>query len=204
MPWRFQRVNHLVLLLAIVTGLAAGLLRARLNKSKLNIPNVRLVWLVLVAFLPQLFAFQMHATSLAIPAGLAAASLVSSQLLLLIFAWTNRKLPGGWLLASGLILNLSVILLNGGLMPISPQTVARLVPAAPAGTWHTGSRLGSSKDILLLEGETRLAWLSDRFVPPDWFPIQAAFSLGDFLIAAGVFWMLFSLGKGPEASGKQS
>jgi hypothetical protein len=33
-------------------------------------------------------------------------------------------------------------------------------------------------------------FLGDRFLLPAWSPYQAAFSAGDILIGAGVFWLL--------------
>lgn len=53
----------------------------------------------------------------------------------------------------------------------------------------TGSRFGV-KDVLLAPENTRLEWFADRFLPPEWFDYQVAFSLGDVFIAFGVFWLL--------------
>jgi len=89
----------------------------------------------------------------------------------------------------GLILNITVILANHGFMPVSPQTAARLVGEEAVGKLETGSRFGL-KDILLATEEIRLEFLSDRFLPPVWFPYQVAFSLGDVFLAFGAFWML--------------
>jgi len=125
---------------------------------------------------------------------LAATVLTSSQLLLLLFVWFNRKQSGFWILGVGLFLNLAVIGLNGGLMPISPETLGRMVPDRPAGSWQIGSRVGNAKDIILPTPQTRLAWLSDRFLLPPWFPAQAAFSTGDIFIAIGAFWWLWESG----------
>jgi hypothetical protein len=184
----------LILLLAVVAGLLAGQARAWSGGRHLSAPSLRLVWLVPVAFLPQWLAFFLPATRRLITDNLAAVVLVGSQFLLLIFAWRNRHQPGFWALGLGLALNLLVITLNGGLMPISPQTVARLGPDVPSETWQVGGRFGTSKDVILPSTDTRLGWLSDRFLLPTWFPYRVAFSLGDVFIAGGAFWFLWMLG----------
>ncbi len=75
--------------------------------------------------------------------------LVLSQLTLLVFVFRNWKTPGFWLLGAGLLLNLTVILFNGGLMPITPETVRWLRPDAPENYGQIGQRLGYGKDIVL-------------------------------------------------------
>lgn len=187
----------MILLLAVIAGLAAGQVRAWLGGRSLHIPDLQIAWLVPVAYLPQLVAFQLPATRRILSDPIVAGALINSLLLLLIFAWANRKQPGGWLLGIGLILNLAVIALNGGLMPISPENVARIAPNAPANSWEVGQRMWTSKDIVLPTTEMRLPWLSDRFLLPDWIPYHVAFSFGDILIALGAFWLLWSLG-GPN------
>jgi hypothetical protein len=184
----------LILLLAVIAGLLAGQARAWNGGRHLSAPSLRLVWLVPVAFLPQWLAFFLPATRRLISDNLAAATLVSSQMLLLIFAWRNRHQPGFWAMGFGLALNLLVIALNGGLMPISPETVAQLAPDAPSGAWQVGGRFGTSKDVILPTTATRMWWLSDRFLLPAWFPYRVAFSLGDVFIAGGAFWSLWVLG----------
>jgi hypothetical protein len=149
-------------------------------------------WLLLIAVIPQLFSFHQPHTASVTPDKLAAGILVSSQVLLLVFAWVNRRLPGFWALGLGLVLNLSVITLNGGLMPINPETVYQLSPQAVIESAHFGTRLGSSKDILLAISDTRLWWLSDHLLLPAWIPYRVAFSIGDLFIALGaflLFWM---------------
>jgi hypothetical protein len=99
-----------------------------------------------------------------------------------------------WLLTLGLALNLAVIIANGGLMPISPETAGQLVPAAAVQSMNVGSRFGFGKDVLLLPEGTHLGWLSDRFLLPGWFAYQVAFSLGDIFVASGIFWLLLRQG----------
>jgi hypothetical protein len=75
-------------------------------------------------------------------------------------------------------------------MPLAPETAQALYPEVPPSTWQIGSRPGMSKNILLLYEDTRLAWLSDSILLPEWFPWTRALSPGDLLIVLGVFWLL--------------
>jgi hypothetical protein len=108
---------------------------------------LRLTWLAVLAFLPQWLAFYFSVTRRLIPDYLAVAALVGSQALFLVFAWFNRNQPGFWLLGLGLALNLLVITLNGGLMPISPETVAQLVPDALPRPGRSGTGWGRARTL---------------------------------------------------------
>ncbi|MCF6277578.1 MAG: DUF5317 domain-containing protein [Anaerolineales bacterium] len=180
----------MILLIAVIAGIGFGLGNARIKKQAFQGPNLRLVWLAVIAFLPQFLAFYLPATRARMPDTLVAICLVASQILLLVFAYCNRTLAGMWILISGLVLNLAVISTNGGFMPISPQTAAYLVPESVVQTIPLGSRFGFGKDVLLLAETTRLEWFADRYLMPGWFPRQVAFSIGDTLIAIGAFWLL--------------
>jgi hypothetical protein len=174
--------------------LIAGLVRARWNKRPYQSFNLKHIWLLLIAFLPQLVVFGLPVTRNRVPDQWVPIALISSQFLLIVFAWFNIRKPGFWALATGLVLNFLVIVLNCGLMPISPETVERLIPNAAPGYWRMGARLGSGKDIVLPISATRLWFLADRFTLPGWIPYRVAFSLGDVFIAIGAFWLLWSLG----------
>jgi hypothetical protein len=194
----------LILLGSILIGGLAGYFYARWQKRGWSIPPLRYVWLIFIAFLPQLFAFYLPATRIWYSDSFAALSLVSSQILLLVFCWLNRRLAGIWILAFGTALNLVVIVANGGFMPISPDTAGHLVSPGTLQALPAGSRFGYGKDILLLPENTSLVFLSDQFLLPEWCPYQVAFSGGDILIAAGAFWLMLTQGRPLMAKQKVS
>jgi hypothetical protein len=190
---RTEAGNRLILLMAVAVGLMAGIARIIIDRRRLKIPDLRLVWLVPVAFLPQWLAFHLPATHGMIDNRLAAAALVSSQAALLAFAWFNRNQPGFWALGIGLALNLLVISFNGGLMPVNSDLVPVLLPDAPPEAWSAGDRVGRS--VILPASDTRLWWLSDHILLPAWFPVRKALSPGDVFIAGGAFWAFWALGE---------
>lgn len=192
-----------LLLGAALAGLAAGFVRARADHRPYQVDNLRWAWLVIMAVVPQLFAFVLPTRSAVSTAWLPFV-LVGSQTLLLLFAISNIRRAGFWLLGLGLVLNLTVILLNGGLMPISPETILHLFPNADGGSWQIGQRFGVGKDVVLPFSQTTLWFLSDWLYLPDWTGIRVAFSPGDVLIAGGAFWMLFSFGGRPILSKETS
>ncbi len=189
----------MILLLAVLIGFLAGMARAWYGKRSFLLPDIQALGLVLVAFIPQWIAFYLPLTRQSVTDEVASIALISSQSLLLIFAWLNRKQNAFWVLGIGLILNLLVIVLNGGFMPVSPDTLARISPSNTPLQWPVGSRVGVSKDILLSPAKMRLAWLSDRFLLPAWFAYPVAFSLGDVFIAGGAFWLLWSAGRSEKS-----
>ena len=185
----------MILLLALAAGLLAGLVWARWRGHPYQAPELGHLWLVFVAFLPQFVVIYLPITRETFPDSLVAASLLASQILLLGFAWLNRRILGMSVLIFGVALNLAVMAANSGFMPISPQTASRLVSEDRLLDIQPGSRFGA-KDILLHPQDTRFEWLADRFLTPAWSPYQVAFSLGDVFIAFGAFWLLAK----PESS----
>ena len=176
----------MILILFVAVGLLVGLLWAWFLKTPYHGPDLKAMWLALLGFLPQILVARLPNL---LPNRMDAASLTISQVVLLGFAWLNRHVAGMYLFICGAALNLLVMGANGGFMPVSPQTADRLFSEEALLELSPGDRIGP-KDILLLPQQTRLEWLADRFLPPAWFPFQAAFSFGDVFIAVGVFWML--------------
>ena len=182
----------MILVIGIVLGLMAGYLRARLHKQSYALPDIQRVDLVLFAFLTQALAFFVPLTGRFASFGWDVFILPISLGILVLFVWFNRRLPGFWLLGVGLLLNFAVITANGGLMPISPETLTT-VHGAQTQEVTVGSTIGA-KDIVLSVEETRLEWLADRFTLPDQLPIQFAYSLGDVFLVIGAFWTLWTGG----------
>src|SRR5512133_1740045 len=166
----------MILLIAVAVGLTAGFLRALIGKQPYRVYELKWPALVLAAFVPQYFAFFNPGTRTQISGNLVSILQISLMPITL-----------------GFLLNFLVIMFNGGLMPISPDIVRKLLPGQDA-QWVVGQRLGYGKDIILQPEMTRMWFLSDRFMLPDWMQYPVAFSLGDVFIALGIVWLLWTLG----------
>lgn len=174
----------MILLFAVAAGLTVGLGLAHRKRVRYEAPVFQFLWLMFIAF-----GLQFVLPRLSVSTSLFAVLLITSQILLFVFALFNHSLPGMKALTLGAVLNLLVMIANGGFMPIRPQAAAYLVPECSLLDFPAGARFGA-KDIILMPEATRFELLADRFLTPAWFPYQSAFSLGDVLIAAGAFWLL--------------
>jgi hypothetical protein len=181
-----------ILLIGVILGLIAGYVRAWLAKRPYALPDIQRVELALLAFLPQALVFFLPQTGQFVSQQWAALILPVSLGILVLFVWYNRHLQGFWLLGLGLLLNLAVIAANGGLMPISPETLTTVHGTLTEEIIN--SRDFGSKSIVLTAEETWLEWLADRFTIPDQLPIQFAYSLGDLFLVVGAFWALWAGG----------
>jgi hypothetical protein len=108
---------------------------------------------------------------------------VLSYLLLFAFVAANIRRTGIAILGAGLLLNFLVIAANGGLMPVTEETLLKtgsLPDDAVVGEW-----VPQTKDVLLERDDIRLYFLSDRLVIEALDPIRA-FSVGDVVIVIGL------------------
>lgn len=173
-------------------GLVAGIIRAKKRSTAYTPSVLKHLWIVFLGFLPQFFVFFLPVTREQIPNQWVPVILIGSQLLLLLFVWLNRKQAGIWLMGFGLILNLIVICLNNGWMPISPETLDQL--QVSSNSWQLWQRHGFSKDMVIPVSNTRAWILSDVFKINLFNFYKVAFSLGDILVAGGIFTFLWSAG----------
>lgn len=176
----------MILASAVIFGLIASIIRHRSNALN-RIAAIRLysAWLAPLALAmqwPLLRAPARHTHDLVVEQLL----FFLSYLLLLVFVWRNWHLPGIRILGLGVICNLAVIVANGGFMPITPETLAKINPGSAPEQWLLGTHYSHSKDIILSKEAARLWALSDILVLPPPFPRPTAFSVGDLVIAAGI------------------
>lgn len=109
--------------------------------------------------------------------------MVVSYLFLFAFVAANVRRAGIAVIGFGLALNFIVIAANGGLMPITPETMLKTgsIPEdVGPGDW-----VPHSKDVLRERGDVTLHFLSDRLVWDDFSPVRA-FSIGDVVLLAGL------------------
>jgi hypothetical protein len=167
-----------ILALAVGAGLLAG-------GSLRFLERFRVHWWALapIALLLQVIPI---ATGSAERAGFAAATLVASYVLLLAVVAVNRRVPGSVLMAVGLLMNLAVVGLNGG-MPVGIDAIriagAQGVVAIEAGAKH---HVMSDTDVLQPLGDVIP-------VPP---PFGVVFSIGDVLLYGGLAWWCFAVTRG--------
>jgi hypothetical protein len=167
------------LTLAVIIGLLCGGKLDRLADLRLTC-----IWIAPVAFALQLLVvYGPEAVSgpLAIPL------IVGSHAALLLVALLNLRAPGMAIAAAGLAMNLAVIVANGGLMPIAPETVRMAGREAwKVGDGSPGTRVAQSKNIIRAREDTWLEPLADRFWTGLPGRLGVIFSAGDVVLLLGV------------------
>lgn len=179
----------MLLLIGVALALAVGLLAGG-RLDRLGARPVAWWWVGLAAFALQMAALYADWT----PDALDPALIAGSHAALVLVALTNRRLPGARAAAAGLAMNAAVLLANGGLMPVAPETLALAgrFEAWKVGAGTPGSRVVGSKDVVLPTDQTRLEFLADRYWTGLPGRLGFVFSLGDVVLAAGVFTFVVS------------
>jgi hypothetical protein len=110
---------------------------------------------------------------------------VIGAVLLLAVVWFNRRIPGAIIFGSGLTLNLIVIVVFGGRMPV-------LVPhdADPNSPVLALLRGGLDPLHVALEHPQGLWFLGDILAIPSIGGHSSLVSIGDLVMAAGVAWLI--------------
>ena len=105
---------------------------------------------------------------------------IVSLLFALVTLLVNIRLPGFVVITLGMLSNFLVIAANLGQMPGAPEQLAAIgYSAPPPGNWSNFTVIGAG---------TPLPFLADNIlIGPPW-PHPSVMSVGDIVIAIGVFW----------------
>jgi hypothetical protein len=178
-----------LVVLVVLAGVIAGGVRGRLDG--LTQADVIRLPALLVGLALQ------GAAALATALGWVSAAVPAVTLLglvaLLVFVAANRHLPGMLLIGLGVLCNLVVIGLNGG-MPVTDGAWARAgnVVAGPV------PERPDAKHVRV-QDSTRLSLLADRFAVR---PFRTVVSVGDIVQYAGVFLLVYGLMVNGELAGR--
>lgn len=121
---------------------------------------------------------------------------IASYILLIVFIILNKKNYGIIAIGTGMLLNLLVISVNGGHMPVS---IVKLENTSMARHALDITNNASFNNATNLSGHTRLAFLGDIFKLPSFLPLSNVFSIGDILIALGILIYFIKCMKAPKA-----
>ena len=171
------------LLIAILVGLAAGLL---LGGRPGHLVRLHLRWPGLI-FLALVMQVAIFTSWLPVPRSLLPFLYVLSNVIALTWLGRNIRVQGIPCVAIGAVSNLAAILANGGRMPVDGSLLSRARGAAAEAAIASGH---SPSNSVLLNSHTRLLWLTDRLLLAPPFPFPTVFSIGDLLIGLGVAWLI--------------
>jgi hypothetical protein len=164
----------ILILLAVICLLSVPLLGGKL--SRLVDLRLRFVWAAPVALALQVLIFNI------VPGGsesLHAAIHISTYVLLALFMWANRRVPGALIMGSGALLNAVTIVVNGGIMP-QWETAQRLAGLPMRNGFHNSEVLP----------HPHLQFLGDVIPVPAPFGLRNVLSVGDCILFAGMFVLL--------------
>jgi hypothetical protein len=110
----------------------------------------------------------------------------STTIVLAVLALRFRKLWGAWLVALGILLNLVPMAFHSGSMPIDYGIIERSGAFPEVTRDDIGKQTNHGKDVVLEREDIHFFQLSDRYVVT--LPVYGPniYSLGDFVLFAGL------------------
>jgi Family of unknown function (DUF5317) len=174
-------------LIAVVAALASG-------GSMTHWAQARLRWspLALLALGVQIPLYSAPFNTWPLVLAIGAGAGIATTALVLLVVLANARGPlrlAGGLAALGIVLNLTVMLANGGWMP-------RADAIAPRAIQRAGDDSVVVNNTAPLSAETQLAWLGDVIPQPAWLPSANLISLGDVFLALGAAGCAFAITRG--------
>ena len=173
------------LFFAVIAGALAVAVLIGGDVRRLSQLRLRHLELLLAAFAAKISVALLGTTHAAAAVTAARPLNVIGAGLLLAVVWFNRRIPGAILFGAGLTLNLIVILVFGGRMPvllprdIDPNSAVLAVLKGGLDPLHVA-----------LPHPQGLWFLGDIFAIPGIGGHASLVSIGDLLMAAGVAWLI--------------
>lgn len=175
----------MILLWAGAVGFLVGTLRKG-TLRQLGKLRLRHTWLVFLSFFIQILIFPLFKEEPII--GIWTPYFYGfSYFLLISFTVLNIRIWQIGTIGLGMLLNITVIVSNGGYMPAS---ISALNKAGKHLVAKNLSEFGVYGNLIDIGRKTNLELLGDRLYLPDWLPLSNAFSVGDALIGLGVIMLL--------------
>ncbi len=174
-----------MLISSVFVGMLIGL-ALKGSLLKLSSLRARLWWLLLLAFLAKFMAVKLHGSGLYDMGGLMPYVQGGVYWVSIGFIVLNRRFPWMKVILLGTLLNATVVMMNGGRMPVSEQTLVEV------GKVQTIDRLRGGEDVMhsLGDDSTFAPFLGDWITIP---PSTSVLSIGDVIVMIGVILLISSV-----------
>lgn len=173
----------MILVYMIALSIAVGYVRGGRLKHYLENP-LRGIWFPIAAFM-------IEAALSFVDRRLLAPMVIAEYALLFSFVFVNRRLKPAWLVAVGVLLNALVIFANGFRMPVTP------VVCDPVFERFAQRVLSGELIEYALVGWDAPLWFLGDTIPITRI-VPGIASVGDFVLAAGMFWLIQLFMKPPR------
>jgi len=174
-----------MLILVVIVAVAIALMRGGRIGNLSNLPLRKIGWFIL-AFLMQILLRLLSGRGVLIVKYGPLIHIIS-YVFIIIGLWYNWKIREIKIIDVGILLNLIVIVANGGRMPVLINT-----PNLKSISLSELAALANGRNPIhsLYNKSTRLGFLSDIFSLPAFFPYPVIFSIGDLILSVGVFILI--------------
>jgi hypothetical protein len=171
-----------ILIVAVIIGLIRGGKITNMMEIKIRYP-----WLIFSSVMVEFGLLILMRNTTFITQPMVFAAVFIQYLLLCVFLWLNRHLPFIWLVGVGSLLNLLVIMVNKGSMPLS--NAAALLDSNSKDLQYLLN--GQFLTYHLINEKTKLWFLGDViYIPP---PFNVFLSIGDIILFIGILLLIQSI-----------
>jgi len=181
----------MLFILSAILGIIIGLL-LKGDIKKLDGSDLKGIYVPIIAFSIEIVLFTLVRKGI-IERGLITYIFYLLQFILIfIFAYLNRQNKAIVTIAIGFLLNALAIFLNGGAMPVNPDS------AVAAGLYPSKDNINITKEgLYVLQNEKTLFWFLGDIIPVK-FIRSYVVSIGDVFICIGVIYYIIKSMKRAE------